>query len=88
MPSYIMSVLMCILNLVRFYQSVLKILTGNKILTSIKGHNCFKILRKMTGNNPKLDLNNVDVHINIGHILSICSRDIEPKQNSKVNQRP
>ena len=79
---------MCILNLVRFYQFVLEILTGNKILTSIKGLNCVKILRKMPGNNPKLDLNNVDVHINIGQILSICSRDIERKQNSDVNQGP
>ena len=34
----------------------------------------------MTGNNPKLDLNNVDVHINFGQILSICSRDIEQNE--------
>ena len=34
----------------------------------------------MTGNNPKLDLNNVDVHTNFGQILSICSRDIKRKQ--------
>ena len=67
---------------------VLEILSGNKILTSIKGHNSVKILRKMTGNNPKLDLNNVDVHINFGQILSICSRDIKRKQNSDVNQGP
>ena len=42
----------------------------------------------MTGNNPKLDLNNVDVHINFSQILSICSRDIERKRNSDVNQGP
>ena len=75
---------MCILNLVRFYQFVLKILTGHEILMSIKGHNCVK----MTGNNPKIDLNNVDEHINFGQILSICSRDIERKRNSDVNQGP
>ena len=75
---------MCIQNLVRFCQSVLKILSGNEVLTSIKGHYSVKILRKMTGNNPKLDLNNVDVHINFGQILSICSRDIEQKRNSDV----
>ena len=46
-------------NLVRFCQFVLKILSGNEILTSIKGRNSVKILRKMTGNNPKLDLVNV-----------------------------
>ena len=55
--------LMCIQNLVRFCQFVLKILSENEILTSIKGRNSVKILRKMTGNNyTKLDLVNVDVH--------------------------
>ena len=80
--------LMCIQNLVRFCQFVLKILGGNKILTSIKGHNSVKILRKMTGNNPKLDLVNVDVHTKFGPILSIRSQDIERKRNSDINQGP
>ena len=35
-------------------------------MTSIKGHNSVKILQKMTGNNPKLDLVNVDVHTKFG----------------------
>ena len=78
--------LMCIENLVRFCQFVLKILSGNEILTSIKGHNSVKILQKMTGNNPKLDLVNVDVHTKFGQILSIRSQDIERKRNSDVNQ--
>ena len=64
------------------------ILSGNEILTSIKGHNSVQILRKMTGNNLKLDHVNVDVHIKFGQILSICSRDIEQKRNSDVNQGP
>ena len=81
-----MSMLMCIQNLVRFCLFVLEILSGNKILMSIKGSNSVKILRKMTGNNPKLDLVNVDVHTKFGQILSICSRDIERKRNSDVNQ--
>ena len=55
---------------------------------SIKGRNSVKILQKMTGNNPKLDLVNDDVHTNFGRILSICSQDIERKQNSDVNQGP
>ena len=80
--------LMCIQNLVRFCHFVLKILSGNKILTSIKGHNSIKILQKMMGNNPKLDLVNVDVHTKFGQILSIRSQDIERKQNSDVNQGP
>ena len=80
--------MMCIQNLVRFCQFVLKILSGNEILTSIKGHKSVKILQKMTGNNPKLDLVNVDVHTKFGRILSICSQDIERKRNSDVNQGP
>ena len=60
----------------------------NEILTSIKGHNSVKILQKMTGNNPKLDHVNADVHTKFGQILSIGSRDIERKQNSDVNQGP
>ena len=67
--------------MVRFCQSVLKILSGNEILTSIKGRNSVKILRKMKGNNPKLDLVNVDVHTKFGQILSILSQDIERKPN-------
>ena len=80
--------LMCIQNLVGFSQFVLKILSGNEILTSIKGRNSVKILQKITSNNPKLDLVNVDVHTKFGRILSMCSQDIERKRNSDVNQGP
>ena len=78
----------CIQNLVGFRQFVLNILNGNEILTSIKGHNSDKILLKMTGNNPKLDLVNVDVHTKFGRIPSIRSQHIEQKRNSDVNQGP
>ena len=80
--------MMCIQNLVGFCQLVLKILSGNEILTLIKGRNSVKILRKMTGNNPKLDLVNADAHTKFGQILSIRSQDIERKRNSDVNQGP
>ena len=80
--------LMCILNLVGFCQFVLKILSGNKTLTLLKGRNSVKILRKIMGNNPKLDLVNVDVHTKFGRILSIRSQDIERKRNSDMNQGP
>ena len=43
---------------------------------------------KMTGNNPKLDVVNVDVYTKLGQILSIRSQDIERKQNYDVNQGP
>ena len=78
--------LMCIQNLVRLYQFVLTILSGNEILMSIKGCNSVKLLQKMTDNNPKLGLVDVDVHTKFGQILSIHSQDIERKQNSNVNQ--
>ena len=77
--------MMCIQNLVGFCQFILKILSGNEILKSIKGRNSVKILQKMTGNNPKLDLVNVDVLTKFGLILSIRSQDIEWKRNSDIN---
>ena len=54
-------------------------------MASIKGQNS-KILQKMTGNNPKLDLVNVDVHTKFGQILSIHSQYIEWNLYSDVNQ--
>ena len=80
--------LMCIPNLVRFCNFVLKILSGNEILTSIKGRNSCHILQKIMGNNPMLDLVNVVVHTKFGQILSICSQDIKRKQNFDVDQGP
>ena len=80
--------MMCIQNLFGFCQFVLEILSGNEILTSIKGRDTVKILRKMMGNNTKLDLVNDDVHTKLGRILSIRSQDIERKRNSDVNQGP
>ena len=80
--------LMCIQNLVGFCQFVLKILSGNEILMSIKGRNSVKILQIITGNNPKLDHVNVDVHTKFGRNLSMRSQDIERKRNSDVNQGP
>ena len=72
---------MCIQMVVTFCQFGLKILSGNEILTLIQGRNSVKILGKMTGNNPKLALVNVDVHAKFGQILSICSQDFERKRN-------
>ena len=56
--------------------------------SDIKGRNSIKILRKMTGNNPKLNPVHVDVHTKFGQILSNCSQDIERKRNFDVNQGP
>ena len=75
-------------NFVGFCQLVLKILSGNEILTSIKGCNSIKILQKMTGKYPKLDLVNVYVLTKFGQIMSICSQDIERKRNFDISQGP
>ena len=70
---------MHILNLVKFYQLVLKILSGNKILAKIKGHNSGTNFRKMTCNNSKLDLVNMNAYIKFGENMSSSSQDIERK---------
>ena len=80
--------LMCIQNLVKFCPLVLKILSGNEILTSIKGRNSVANLRNLTVYNPNLDTINVNVYTQFGLILSIGSQDIERKQNFEINQGP
>ena len=39
-------------------------------------------------NNPKLNLVNINAYIKFGENLSICSQDIERKQNFGINQGP
>ena len=50
----------------------LRILSGNVILTSIKGQNSLTYLRKMTANNPNVDLVSINSYIKFGQNLSIC----------------
>ena len=52
------------------------------------GHNSGTSVLKMTCNNPKLDLANMNAYIIFGEILSIGSQDIEQKQNFGINQGP
>ena len=40
----------------------------------------------MTGNNPRLDLVNINAHTKFGQFLSISSQDIEWKPKSGINQ--
>ena len=63
------------------HKFVLKILSGNENLTSIRGCNSVTNSLKMTGNNSF----NINAHTKFGHILSIHSQDIERKQNSDIN---
>ena len=78
--TLILSMMMCIQNLVLFCQFVLKILSKNQILTSIKGRYSVANLRKTKIYNTNLDLVTDNVHTNFGLILSIRSQDIEQKQ--------
>ena len=80
--------MMCIQNFVLFCQFVLKILSKNKIMTSIKRRNSVANLRKSKSYNTNLDLFTDNVYTNFGLILSIRSQDIEQKPNFDVNQGP
>ena len=80
--------MMFIQNLVLFCQLVLKTLSKNQILTSIKGRNSVANLRKTKIYNNSIDLVNDNVFTMVGIILSIRSQDIEQKPNSDVNQGP
>ena len=59
------------------------------MLALIMGHDSSTNVRKMKqGNNPKLDLVNMNAYFKFGEILLICSKDIERKRNFGVNQGP
>ena len=68
--------IMCIKDFVTFCQFVLKILSKNQIMTSIKGRNSVANLRKTKNYNTNIDLVNDDLYTKFGLILSIRSQDI------------
>ena len=80
--------IMCIKNLVSICLFVLKILSKNQILMSIKGRNSVANLRKTMIYISNVDLVNDYVYTKFGLILSILSQDIELKPNSDINQGP
>ena len=84
----ILSMIMCIQNLVPICLFVLKILSKKQILTSIKGRNSVANLRKTMIYITNIDLVNDYVYTNFGLNRSICFQDIEQKLNSDVNQGP
>ena len=76
-------------NLVKIHLFILKILSGNEILTSFKGHSSSVMIRqKWTLNNPKLDVININAYVKFGQNPFIHSQDIELKRNSDVIQGP
>ena len=80
--------IMCLQSLVSFCQLVLKILSKNQILTSIKDRYSVANLRETMIYNTNADLVNDNVYTKFGLNLSIRFQDIEQKLNSDVNQGP
>ena len=80
--------IMCIQNLVLICLFVLKILSKNQILTSIKGRNSVVNLRKTMIYYTNIDLVNDNVYTKFGLNRSMGFQDIEQKLNSDVNQGP
>ena len=77
--------IMCFQSLVSFCQFVLKILSKNQILISIKGSNSVANLRKTMIYNTNDALVNDNVYTKFGLNRSIRFQDIEQKLNSDVN---
>ena len=76
-----MLIIMCKQNLVSISLFVLKKLSKNQILTSIKGRNSFANLRKTLIYITNVDPVNHYVYTKFGLNLSICFQDIEQKLN-------
>ena len=73
--------IMCIQNFVSICLFVLKILSKNQILTSIKGRNSVANLRKTMIYITNADLVSDYVYTIFGLNLSICFQDIEQKNS-------
>ena len=67
---------------------MLKILSKNQIMTSIKCHNSAAKLQKMTLYNPNVELVNDNVHTKFDKVLFTKSQAIEQKPNFDVSQGP
>ena len=78
--------IMCLQSLVSFCLFVLKILSKNEILKSIKGRNSVANLQKTIIYNTNVDFVNDNGYTKFGLNRSIHFQDIEQKLNSNVNQ--
>ena len=80
--------IMCLQSLASFCQFVLKILSKNQLLISIKGRNSVANLQKTMIYNTNVDLVDDNVYTKFGLNRSIRFQDIEQRLNSDVNQGP
>ena len=74
------------LSVVIFHPFALKGLRDNEILRSIKCHNSVTKVPIMIYNHSNVDLIHINLYVELGEILSICSQDIEQKRNSDMNK--
>ena len=81
---YILSISMHIQNLIEIHKLIHKILSINKILTSIKGHNSVKNWPKITCIRHNMDLVFINAYTKFYQNSSICSEDIE--ENTFLHQ--
>ena len=88
MPSLILLILMRVQTLVKIQLFVLKIFSGNEILTSFKGHNSLLNQRKLMLNDNKLDVVNTNAYATFCQNQLLHSQDIQRKRNIYVNQGP
>ena len=77
--TYILSISMHIQNLIEIHKLIYKILSINKILTLIKGHNSAKNWQKIMCIRYNMDLVFINVYTKFYQNSSICSEDIEEK---------
>ena len=66
---------LCSQKLVEFRPFVIMILSGNKILTIIKGHDSVTNERKLAHNNPNLVNINAYMYTKFGKVQSICPQE-------------
>ena len=76
---YILSISMHIQNLIEIHKLIHKILSINKILTSIKGHNSVKNWPKIMCIRYNMDLVYINAYTKFYQNSSVCSKDIEEK---------
>ena len=74
---YILSISMHIQNFIEIHKLIHKILSINKILTSIKGHNSVKKSAKITCIRHNVDLLYINAYTKVYKNSSICSDDEE-----------
>ena len=73
--------------MVNIYPFLLMILSRNKTLTLIKGHNCLMNSQKCVHNSPNLDLVNINVNARFSQDPFIHSQNIKGKMFD-INQGP